>query len=137
MLSLALVTISALLFRVTNLDLIEFKTDEAVNLLLTAQPIFGHDFVSGGTVSSLGFQNPPIFNYILFPIALTSLDPQIVSLAIALINVAAILGFYFLVKRYYSLATAVIASLLISFSPWAILERLDANGRADLLHGWY
>ncbi len=121
LISFFVVLLSALSFRITQLDLIEFKADEAINLLLAARPLFGHEFVSGGTVSSLGVLNPPIFNYILFPIALISLDPQIASLTIALINVAAILGFYFLVKRYYSLTTATIASLLISFSPWSIL----------------
>lgn len=118
---LLFIVLASTAFRLTNLDLIEFKTDEAINLLLAARPLFGHDFVSGGTVSSLGILNPPIFNYILFPIVLISLDPRIVSLFVALINVAAIMGIYFLIKRYYCLTTAVVASLLISFSPWAIL----------------
>ncbi len=121
LLALVLVITSSLLFRITNLDLIEFKSDEALNILLAAQPIFGHSFISGGTVSSLGVLNPPIFNYILFPLVLLSFDPRFITLFIALINVTAIIGFYFLIKRYYSLTTAVVASLLISFSPWAIL----------------
>lgn len=118
---LFLIILSASYFRLANLNLIEFKSDEALNILLAAQPIFGHPFLSGGSVSSLGILNPPIFNYILFPIILISTDPRFISLFIALANVAAIIGFFLLIKKYYSLTTALIASLLISFSPWAIL----------------
>ncbi|MEX2012938.1 MAG: glycosyltransferase family 39 protein [Candidatus Levyibacteriota bacterium] len=121
LISFLVVLFSALFFRVTHLDLIEFKTDEAVNLLLAAWPLLGHGFVSGGTVSSLGILNPPIFNYILFPAVLISYDPRLVSLFVSLINVVAILGFFLLLKKYYGLTVAIVASLLLSFSPWAIL----------------
>lgn len=119
--SFLIILISSLSFRVTNLNLIEFKSDEAINIFLAAQPLLGHSFLPGGTVSSLGVLNPPIFNYILFPITLISLDPRIITLFMALANVAGILGFFLLLKKYYGLATATIASLLLSFSPWAIL----------------
>lgn len=118
---LFIVIFSSLLFRITNIDLIEFKSDEAINILLAANPLFGNGFTSGGTVSSLGILNPPIFNYILFPVVLLSLDPRTITLFMALLNVLGIVGFFLLLKRYYGLATALIASLLLSFSPWAVL----------------
>ncbi|MEK7517263.1 MAG: glycosyltransferase family 39 protein [Patescibacteria group bacterium] len=111
----------AALFRVTNLDLIEFKADEAINLFLASRPFFGYGFPPGGTASSVGILNPPLFNYILFPFIFVTRDPKLISLSIALINSFAIGLFYLLIKRYYNFLTAFSASLLFAFSPWAIL----------------
>lgn len=116
-----LIVLFSFIFRITNLNLIEFKTDEAVNLLLASRPLFGHQFAPGGTVSSVGILNSPLFNYILFPFTLLTLDPRGISLIIGLINSVAI-GFIFLIiRRYYGITTAFIAGLLLAFSPWAIL----------------
>lgn len=115
------IVLCAAFFRITNLDLIEFKADEAINLFLASRPFFGYGFTPGGTASSVGILNPPLFNYILFPFILISRDPQIISLIIGLINSFAIGLFYLLVKRYYSFLTAFLTSLLFAFSPWAIL----------------
>lgn len=108
-------------FRITNLDLIEFKTDEAVNLLLASRPLFGYSFPYGGTVSSLGILNPPLFNYILFPIVAINLDPKFVSFTIALINSFSVAFFFLIVRRFYGLSIALISSTLFALSPWAIL----------------
>lgn len=108
-------------FRITNLSVIEFKADEAINLFLASRPLFGHPFPPGGTVSSVGILNPPVLNYILFPMTLISLDPKIISFFIGLINSIAI-GFLFLIlKRYFGLANAFIAAMFFAFSPWSIL----------------
>lgn len=116
-----LILFSSLIFRVTNINLIEFKGDEATNLFLATRPIFGHAFSPGGTVSSVGILNPPIFNHILFPLTLFSLDPKILSLMIGIINSITIAFFFLVLKRYYSRNIALIATLLLSFSPWSII----------------
>lgn len=116
-----LIVILSSLFRITNLDLIEFKTDEAINLLLAARPLFGHPFAPGGTVSSIGILNPPFFNYLLFPITYFTLDPKNISLFIALANSFAIGFLFLLIRRYYGFLPALIAGLFFAFSPWAIL----------------
>lgn len=108
-------------FRVTNLDIIEFKIDEASNLLLASLPIFGSSFAPGGIVTSIGILNTPLFNYLLFPILLISLKPQAVVFFIALANSMANGFFYLTIKKYYNNTLAVITTLLIAFSPWAIL----------------
>ena len=116
-----LITFTALIFRVTNMDLIEFKDDEAVNLFLAARPLFGHQFTPGSTISSVGILNPPLINYILFPLTLLSLDPKIITLYIGLINSLAI-GFLFLIlRRYYGLLVGFIATILLALSPWSII----------------
>lgn len=116
-----IIVIFSSLFRTTNLSLIEFKADESINLFLASRPLFGHPLPPGGTVSSVGILNPPLFNYILFPFLLVSLDPKIISFCIGLLNSFAI-GFLFLIiNRYYGLKIALIASILLAFSPWSII----------------
>lgn len=108
-------------FRLSNLDLIEFKADEGINLYLAARPFFGYPFPPGATVSSVGILNPPIMNYLLLPPLFISLNPMFVSFYIALINCLSI-GFLFLIiKRYYNLWIALISTILMAFSPWSIL----------------
>lgn len=116
-----LVFFISLLFRVTNLDLIEFKADEGINLFLATRPLFGHSFVPGGTVSSLGITNLPLINYILLPLTIISTDPKIISFFIGFLNSLAIVAFFIIVRRYYNQTTALASSLLIATSPWAIL----------------
>lgn len=120
-LAVVVILILSLLFRIINLDLIEFKADEGINLFLATRPIFGHGFVPGGTVSSLGITNFPLVNYILFPLVLVSTDPRVISFFIALINSLAIVAFFVIVRRYYNQVVAFVASALIATSPWAIL----------------
>jgi len=116
-----LIFTAAAFFRVTNLDLIEFKDDEAINLFLASRPLFGHPFPPGGTVSSIGLLNPPLFNYLLFPLVLISTDPKIVSFFIGLINSLAVGFFFLVVQRFFGQFEASLAGLLLAFSPWAIL----------------
>lgn len=117
----SIIFLFSLVFRVTNLDLIEFKTDEAVNLLLSSRPALHQSLPPGGTVSSIGILNPPLFNYLLTPLTFFTLDPKFFSLFIALVNALSIAFFYLIVKKYYGQIIAFTSSVLFAFSPWAIL----------------
>ncbi len=118
---LLVVLISAFAFRVTNLDLIEFKTDEAINLFLSLRPLLGYSFPPGGTVSSIGILNPPLFNYLLFPMVAVSADPRFISFLIAVINSISIAALFLIIRRYYSATLAFVTAILMAFSPWAII----------------
>ncbi len=109
------------IFRVTSPSLIEFKSDEAINLFLASRPVFGHLIAPGGTVSSVGVLNPPLFNYFLLPLVIISKDPKVISMLIGLINSIAIGLLFLILKRYYGLKIALVSSLLLSLSPWSIL----------------
>lgn len=111
----SIILLFSLAFRVANLDLIEFKTDEAVNLILASK------FAPGGTVSSIGILNPPLFNYILTPLTFITLDPKVFSFLIAILNSISIAFFYLIVRKYYGQITVFTSSILFAFSPWAIL----------------
>lgn len=116
----AIVALSSI-FRLTNLDLVEFKTDEASNLLLATRIFFGHPLPYAGIATSVGILNPPFFIYLLIPFTLISFDPKTITFLIALINTLSI-GFLFLIiKKYYGKTPAIITSVLIAFSPWSII----------------
>lgn len=119
--SFLIVIVLSAIFRLTNLDLIEFKTDEAGNLLLASRLLFGHPLPPGGLATSVGILNPPLFNYLLLPFTFISINPKFITFIIAFTNTLAI-GFLFLIiKKYYNQSLAFIVSLLIAFAPWAIL----------------
>lgn len=117
---LTIVALSSI-FRLTNLDLVEFKADEASNLLLATRIFFDHPLPYAGIATSVGILNPPFFIYLLIPFTLISTDPKILSFFIALINVLSIGFFFLIIKKYYNQTLAFIASLLIAFSPWSII----------------
>lgn len=116
-----LIVLISAAFRITNLDLIEFKADEGINLFLASRPIFGHPFPPTGIISSAGIPNPPFFNYLLLPIVYITLDPKAISLIIGSINSLAIGLFFLLIHRYYGRTTAFVSSIFIALSPWSVL----------------
>lgn len=116
-----LVFLAASIFRLTNMNLIEFKGDEAINLYLAAQPIFGKIIPYGANASSVMVLNPPLLSYILFPLTITSLDPRVITFFIALINSVSIALFFLIIKKYYNKRIAFFSSILLAFSPWSII----------------
>lgn len=116
-----IIFLAAAIFRLTALDLIEFKTDQA-NIVLKMEQFYQHPkFFVAGPKTSFFAQNFPLNYYILALISAPSRDPQILTFIIALINVIACVGFYLMMRTFYDNFTAVVAALLLSFSPWAIL----------------
>ena len=109
------------IFRLSNLHLIEFKSDEATTVYQTIQFFDRPYLIERGLISGTGVYNFPLFNYLMIPLSLWSHDPQVLSGAIALINSLLIVVFFLLVKKYYSLLTAFFASLLLAFSPWGVI----------------
>ncbi len=110
-----------MLFRVTFTNLIEFKGDEALLLLLSTRPMYSNFFAQTGTVSSVAIANPPLINYLLFPFVTFSRNPDTVSFFIGVINSLAIVLFFFTIKKYHKERTAVFSTILLCLSPWAII----------------
>src|SRR3990167_8440726 len=109
------------IFRLSNLDLIEFKSDEATTVYQTVQFLDPPYLIQRGLISGTGVYNSPLFNYLIIPLSLWSRDPQVLSGVIALINSLSVAAFFLLVKRYYGQLTAIFASLLLVFSPWGVI----------------
>lgn len=109
------------IFRLSNLDLIEFKSDEATIVFQTVKFFDNPYLIERGLISGTGVYNFPLFNYVMIALSLWSRDPLVLSGIIALINSLLVVLFFFIIKKYYGQLTAVFACLLLAFSPWAVL----------------
>ncbi|MBI2018513.1 hypothetical protein HYS96_02290 [Candidatus Daviesbacteria bacterium] len=109
------------IFRLSNLNLMEFKSDEATTVFQTIQFFDRPYLIARGLISGTGVYNFPLFNYLIIIIAAVSKDPQVLSWMIALINSVLVGIFFLLVKRYYNFLTAILAATLLAFSPWAVI----------------
>lgn len=116
-----LIFICAGIFRLTNLDLIEFKLDEARDVYEMERFYNDPYFIQRGTIQSTGVYNPPLWYYLLALFALPSRDPQYLSFMIALVNCLSIACLYLVVRKYYGQMIALGSSLFLAFSPWSIL----------------
>lgn len=109
------------IFRLSSLDLIEFKSDEAITVYQSVQFFNRPHLIERGLISGLGVYNFPLFNYLIIVLSVWSRDPQFLSGAIALINTFLVVAFFLLVNKYYNKLTAIFASLLLAFSPWGVI----------------
>lgn len=109
------------IFRLSNLDLIEFKSDEATIVFQTVKFFDNSYLIERGLISGTGVYNFPLFNYVMIALSLWSRDPLVLSGIIAAVNSLLVVLFFFIIKKYYGLLTAVFASLLLAFSPWGVL----------------
>lgn len=116
-----LIFLIALIPRLTNLNLIEFKADESLTVLDLHAFIQKPHLISSGLISSTGARNFPLFEYLLIIPALISQDPRVISGLIGMVNALMIIWFYWITKREYGQPTAAIASILFATSPWSIL----------------
>lgn len=116
-----IIFICAATFRLTAMDLMEFKLDEARDVYEMSRFYKEPYLFQKGPIQSTGVYNPPLWYYILAVIALPSRNPLYLSFIIALLNCLAVAGFYLVVNRFYGMKVGVVAGLLLAFSPWSIL----------------
>lgn len=119
--TLLIVLLIAGLTRLSSLNLIEFKADEALTVLSLEQFIQKPHLIKSGLVSSTGARNFPLFQYLLVPASYISSDPRFLSGFIASINVLMIAWFYLVTKREFGQKTAAVAALILATSPYNIL----------------
>lgn len=117
----AIIFLLSSIFRLFNLDLMEFKSDEATTIYQTVQFFDRPHLIQRGLISGTGVHNFPLFSYLMIGFATLSQDPQILSWIIALINSLLVSAFFLLVKKYYSFLTAFFAASLLTLSPWGVI----------------
>ena len=130
------------LLRLSHLDLIEIDAS-GVNAVRRAEAIvFEAQPPSIGELTTEGYAEPPLLNYVLAIPRRLSADLRAIAGFIALLNLAALLGLYGVVRRYYGGRVALLASLLSAANPWAVLlaRRIAVEGLLIplgvlLLHG--
>jgi hypothetical protein len=117
---LIVITVAAFL-RLSHLDLIEFKSDEATAFNLT------EDFARSGAVpatgmgSSTGVTNGPMLIYLLRAAFVFGRDPRWLSAFVALTNVLATVLTYYLVAGWMGRRAGFVAAVALAVSPWAVL----------------
>lgn len=116
-----IIFLSASIFRLFSLDLIEFKSDEAITVYQTVLFYNQPHIIERGLISGIGVYNFPVFNYLIVFLSVFSRDPLFLSFLIALINSILVIVFYLIIRKYYNQQTAIFSSLILAFSPWAII----------------
>ncbi len=119
-LALIAIMLLAAYLRLSNLDLTEFKLDEAHVCSKAAEFLASGRPPLVGIGSSVGAANPPLFIYLTaIPVSLSK-NPTVIAGFIALLNVGAVLGCYLLTREYFGEKAGLIATLLFAVSPWAV-----------------
>jgi len=117
---LLLILLLAAFLRLAQLDLVEFKYDEAHTLTVAAQVAGGaRPRVSGET--SWGVERPALSLYLYaIPTAVGRRPALSVALS-ALLGVLAVAATYRLTTEFFDAPTALAAALLYGVNPWCIL----------------
>ncbi|MBP7999999.1 MAG: glycosyltransferase family 39 protein [Chloroflexi bacterium] len=102
--------------------LTEFKGDEARLTLLALEMAQGEQFPVRGIGSSVGLPNTPMSVWLYALPLLFSHHIYAATLFTGLLNTLAVLGCWWLVRRYWGAETALAAALLFAVSPWAIFH---------------
>ena len=126
---LTLLDIAALAgwLRLRDLDLVEFKLDEAIAVDLARRVLDG-DFLTVGLRSSVGAYNPPLFVYLTaIPLAVRD-DPLAATALVGVLAVAAVSLTYFALRPRFGALVALGAAALFATAPWAVLVRPQALG---------
>ena len=126
-LALFTILVVAAIVRFVDLDLMEFKADEAeatrlaLHVLGLSEPGVGRFFPTAGLTSSVGTLNPPLFIYLIaLPLAIVR-SPLAAAGFVAALNVVAVWLTYVVGKRYYSNFVGIASAALFTLAPWGII----------------
>ncbi len=136
---LVAVLILATVLRMAWPGLIEFKRDEALLFARALDVAEGSQFHLRGISSSIGFPNTPLSVWLYALPLLFWKDVYAATLFTGLVNVGAIFGGWWLVRRYWGGTAALAATVMFAVSPWAIFhsQKIWAqNLLAPLIVGW-
>ena len=117
--------------RLRDLDLVEFKLDEATAVNLARRLLDG-DFLTVGLRSSVGAYNPPLFVYLTaVPLALRD-DPLAATAFVGVLAVAAVILTYIVLRPRFGALAALGAAALFATAPWAVLYGRKLWGQSVL-----
>ena len=118
---LAAILLVAAVLRVGWPGMTEFKADEARLLTLALNMAEGQGLALHGLGSSVGFPNFPMSVWLYaLPLLLWS-HAYAATLFTGLLNTVAVASCYWLTRRYWGVAAALAATLLLAVSPWAVI----------------
>lgn len=117
---LGLLIATAFLLRVWDLGLVPFQIDESIASAIATQIAHGRNFPLAGIRTSFGFQNPPLFLYLLAPFFAVSRDPVTPSFFFSLLGTSVVWMGWRAGMLLGGRPCAWIAALLLAFSPNAV-----------------
>lgn len=113
------VLLLAAFLRLHQLDLIDYRYDEALAPLLALRITQG-EWLSIAPFSGSVANHPPVYLYVLAAPYLLTRDLMIVAAYRAMLDVVAIALLWAVCRRHLNLRVALIAALLFAVAPWAI-----------------
>ena len=117
--------------RLSDLDLVEFKLDEAIAVNL-ARRLLNGDLLTVGLRSSVGAYNPPLFVYLTaVPLALRD-DPLAATAFVGALAVAAVILTYIVLRPRFGALVAIGAAALFATAPWSVLYGRKLWGQSVL-----
>lgn len=119
---LLLILLVASVLRLGWPGLTEFKGDEARLMLLALDMVEGKQFPMRGIGSSVGLPNTPVSVWLYAIPLLFWKHIYAATLFTGLLNTLAVLGCWWLVRRYWGAEAGLAAALLFAVSPWALFH---------------
>lgn len=117
--------------RLRDLDLVEFKLDEAI-AVDRAQRVLAGDFPAVGLRSSIGAYNPALFVYLIaIPLAVRD-DPLAATAFVGVLAIGAVILTYFVLRPRFGAFVALGAAALFATAPWAVLYGRKLWGQSVL-----
>lgn len=137
---LALITAVGALLRLWNLEVAQYRGDD-VTVSGLALDLVRYGALPTGVLSSIGIDNGPVAPLVLALPTLISPGHQLLSVYVALLNVAMIPGTYLLGSKLFGQRAGLLAAGLTAVNPWLVIygRRLWLNafiGPAALLFLW-
>jgi len=117
----ALLVVLALLIRLTDLRLMEFKYDEAWLHERIVRHVSGYEFAVRGITSSFRFASPPLCVYLLSLPVMCSANPILCAAFIALLNALAVGAAYQIAREVAGRRAGVVTGLFFAAAPWAVI----------------
>jgi len=115
------VVLLAAVLRLSRLDLMEFKADEAQAAVLVVKALSGEGLPTHGLMSSVGIYNPPTFIYLMLLPGLVSFDPIHLTQFVAALNILATFLCYWFGRRIFNEWVGLAGALLFATCPWAVI----------------
>lgn len=107
--------------RLINIDLVEFKSDEARDMFVAKKIIDDGTMPLQGPPSQIGINSGPIEYYILSPIVWISADPVLSAIFMSAINIFALYLCYMFGKKFFNERVGLISLALFSICIWPVL----------------
>jgi 4-amino-4-deoxy-L-arabinose transferase-like glycosyltransferase len=119
--AILIVLIVASYFRLSYMDLIEFKSEEARDTVVIQNIVEGKGYPLLGAPFSAGGRSGPVFYYLLSIPYFIVRDPRAVSFFVGILNVFGVFLMYKIGNDFFSRTTGIISAAFLAVAPYAVM----------------